>query len=260
MHALLNIAVGAARLAGNSLLRSQKRLERLQVRKKGRNDLVSDADLAAEELIVDHIKKHYPDHAILAEESGASGESDTCWIIDPLDGTTNFLHGFPVYSVSIAVQYRDRLEHACIYDPLRDELFTASRGEGARLDGKKLRVSPTRKLADGLIATGFPYRDGEFDDDRYLAQLREVLRASAGVRRPGSAALDLAYVAAGRLDGFWEHNLKVWDVAAGALLIREAGGIVSGHSGSEDFMTTGNIITGAPKVFVELNQIVATAR
>ncbi len=257
MHALLNIAVGAARLAGNSLLRAQKKLERLQVHKKGRNDYVSEADVAAEQLIVEHIHKHYPDHAILAEEGGASGDNETCWIIDPLDGTTNFLHGFPVYSVSIAVQFRGRLDHACIYDPLRDELFTASRGEGARLDGHKLRVSPSRKLADALVGTGFPYRKGGIDDDQYLAQLKAVLNNCAGVRRPGSAALDLAYVAAGRLDAFWEHNLATWDVAAGALLIREAGGIVSGHGGSEDFMATGNIIAGAPKVFAELERLIS---
>lgn len=256
MHALMNIAIGAARLAGNSLLRSMKRLDRLQVHRKGHNDFVSEADTKAEALIVEHIHKHYPDHAILAEEGGASGESDHLWIIDPLDGTTNFLHGLPIFSVSIALKVRGRMEHACIYDPLREEIFSASRGQGAQLEGRKIRVSKTRKLADALIGTGFPYREKELDDGPYFTQLREVLKHSSGVRRPGSAALDLAYVAAGRLDGFWEYNLKPWDIAAGSLLIREAGGIVAGHSGSDEYMESGNIIAGNPKVFGELAKII----
>ena len=260
MHPLLNIAIAAARIGGNSLLRSAKSLDRLTVRSKGRNDFVSEADLRAEAAIVEHIHKHYPDHAILAEEGGASGESDHEWIIDPLDGTTNFLHGIPVFSVSIGVRIRNRLSHAVVYDPNREELFTASRGEGAQLDGRRIRVSGVAKLADALIGTGFPYRRGGPDRDTYLGQLGTLLEKTAGIRRPGSAALDLAYVAAGRFDGFWEHNLKPWDVAAGALLIREAGGIVTALDGTDNYLETGSILAGTPKIVAEMAPVVVTRR
>lgn len=255
MHALLNIATGAALLAGKSLLRSLKQVHRLEVHSKGRNDFVSEADVRAEQVIIEHIHKHYPDHAILAEEGGSQGDSDHVWIIDPLDGTTNFLHGFPSFCVSIAVQVKGRLEHATVYDPLREELFSASRGEGAQLEGRRIRASKTPRLSEALVGTGFPYRSDAKDCDAYLKQLQKVMQASSGVRRPGAAALDLAYVAAGRLDGFWEHNLKIWDIAAGALLIREAGGIISGLDGSEDYLQHGNVLAGNPKVFAEMARL-----
>lgn len=260
MQPLLNIAVGAARLAGNSLLRNLKRLERLSIQRKGTNDFVSEADVQAEQAIIEHIHKHHPDHAILAEESGISGDSEHVWIIDPLDGTTNFLHGFPVFCVSIALRSHGRLEHAVVYDPLREELFTASRGIGAQLDGRKIRVSSTLKLDEALIGTGFPYRDGGIEPDVYMKQFRKIQGAVAGVRRPGAAALDLAYVAAGRLDGFWEHNLQPWDIAAGALLIREAGGIISGIDGGENFLETGDVLTANRKIYAEMAGLIGRSK
>ncbi|MEE4162679.1 MAG: inositol monophosphatase family protein [Woeseiaceae bacterium] len=257
MHALLNVAVMAARKAGNLLARKVKNPEKLKVEEKGRNDFVSDADRAAETAVIETIRKHYPDHAVLAEESGADGESDTVWIIDPLDGTTNFLHGFPVFAVSIAVQVKGRMEHAVVYDPLRQELFTASRGDGAQLDGHKIRTSGRTKLEQALIGTGFPYKlmDGQMAP--YLRMLETVLRNTSGVRRPGAAALDLCYVAAGRLDGFWETNLQAWDLAAGSLIIREAGGIVSGLDGSENYLETGHVLAGSPKIYAALARLCA---
>ncbi len=257
MHALLNVAVQAARRAGNILARKLNNPEKLKVEQKGRNDFVSDADRAAEDAVIETIRKHYPDHAILAEESGADGESDTVWIIDPLDGTTNYLHGFPVFAVSIGVRVKGRIEHGVVYDPMRQELFTASRGDGAQLDGRRIRISGGTKLEHALIGTGFPYKliDGEMTP--YLNMLEKVLRNTSGVRRPGAAALDLAYVAAGRLDGFWETNLNAWDLAAGSLLIREAGGIISGLDGSEDFLDTGHVLAGSPKIYAALAQLCA---
>jgi len=257
MHALLNVAVMAARTAGNLLVRKLNNPQKLKVEEKGRNDFVSDADRAAESAIIETIRKHYPDHAVLAEESGADGDSDTVWIIDPLDGTTNFLHGFPVFAVSIGVQVKGRMEHAVVYDPLRQELFTASRGDGAQLDGRKIRISGRTKLEQALIGTGFPYKlmDGEMTP--YLRMLETVLRNTSGVRRPGAAAIDLCYVAAGRLDGFWETSLQPWDLAAGSLIIREAGGIVSGLDGSENYLETGHVLAGTPKIYAALARLCA---
>jgi len=251
MHPLLNIAVRAARRAGEVIVRSLVRLESLEVTSKGRNDYVSEIDRAAERDIIDIIHKHYPDHAILAEESGGSGDNDTVWIIDPLDGTTNFLHGFPVFAVSIAVQQRGRLEIGVIYDPMRQEVFTAARGEGAHLENRRIRVSKQRGLEGALLATGFPYREDERYADNYFAMFRMLASMTAGVRRPGSAALDLAYVAAGRVDGFWEMGLKAWDTAAGTLMIREAGGRV-GTLGGDEYRLGPNIVAGAPKVYEAL--------
>ena len=257
MHALLNVAVMAARRAGNSLIRNLVKLDKLNIEKKGRNDYVSDADRAAEREVIDTIHKHYPDHAVLAEESGPSGESDTLWIIDPLDGTTNYLHGFPVFCVSIGVQVNGRMEHAVVYDPMRQELFTASRGTGAQLDGRRIRVSGQTQLERALIGTGFPFRQADHALPPYLKMLEKVVRNTSGVRRPGAAALDLCYVAAGRLDGFWETGLAPWDLAAGSLIIREAGGIVSGLDGSENFLDTGHILTGTPKIYSGLAKLCA---
>ena len=258
MHALLNVAVMAARRAGAVLIRKMVNLEKLEVEKKGHNDYVSEADRAAEKTVIDCILKHYPDHAILAEESGVQGESDTVWIIDPLDGTTNYLHGFPVFAVSIGVQVKGRMEHAAVYDPIRQELFTASRGQGAQLDGRRIRVSGQAQLERALIGTGFPFRQADTEIAPYLEMLGKVVRNTSGVRRPGAAALDLSYVAAGRLDGFWETGLAPWDLAAGSLLIREAGGIVSGLDGSENFFDSGHVLCGTPRIYAGLAKLCAT--
>ncbi|MGD8378545.1 MAG: inositol monophosphatase family protein [Gammaproteobacteria bacterium] len=257
MQPLLNIAVRAARRAGDIIIRQMDRLDTVQVKAKRRNDFVSEVDQQAEEAIIDTIRRTHPDHAFLAEESGGQGNSDFVWIIDPLDGTTNYLHGFPAFCVSIALKIRDRVEHGVIYDPLRQELFTASRGEGAQLDGRRIRVAGLRGLEGALIGTGFPFR--EFADlDAYLNMFRTIVQETAGVRRAGSAALDLAYVAAGRLDGFWELGLRPWDMAAGALMIREAGGMVGDLRGG-DFLQTGDILAGNPKVFTALHKALAPA-
>ena len=247
----------AARRAGETLVRKMRNLDKLRIETKGRNDFVSDADHAAERAIMATVEKHYPDHAFLAEESGIVGESDHVWIIDPLDGTTNFLHGFPVFAVSIAVQVKGRIEHAVVYDPLRQELFTASRGQGAQLDGHKIRVSRRDRLDEALVGTGFPYRQADAELEPYLAMLGKVVRSTTGVRRPGAAALDLAYVAAGRLDAFWETGLAAWDLAAGGLLIREAGGIISGLDGSENFLETGHVLCGSPRAYAAIAKLCA---
>lgn len=251
MQPLLNIAVRAARRAGDIIVRAIPRLDAVAVHSKGRNDYVTEIDRAAEADIIETIRRLHPDHAFLAEESGASGDSDVVWIIDPLDGTTNFMHGFPTFAVSIAAQVRGRIEHAVVFDPMRQEMFTASRGEGAQCEGRKIRVSKQTTLEGSLIATGFPYRADSPWLDEYLAMLKAVMIKAAGLRRPGAASLDLAYVAAGRCDGFWEMGLKPWDTAAGTLLITEAGGRVGTLSG-EDYKQGGHIIGGTPKVFAAL--------
>ncbi len=258
MHPLLNVAVMAARDAGRILIKKMVNLGKLKVEQKGHNDFVSDADRAAEKAAINCIHKHYPDHAILAEESGASGESDTVWIIDPLDGTTNYLHGFPVFAVSIGVQDKGRMEHAVVYDPLRQELFTASRGAGAQLDGHKIRVSGQMELARSLIGTGFPFREAGLDVTPYMNMLTKTIVHTSGVRRAGAAALDLCYVAAGRLDAYFETGLAPWDLAAGSLIVREAGGIVSGLDGSENFLETGHVLTGTPRIYRDFAKLCAT--
>jgi myo-inositol-1(or 4)-monophosphatase len=258
MHALLNVAVMAARRGGNTLMWHANKLDKLNVEKKGRNDYVSEADRDAEQAVIETIHKHYPDHAILAEESGASGQSDTVWIIDPLDGTTNFLHGFPVFAVSIGVQVKGRIEHGVVYDPVRQELFTASRGTGAQLDGRRIRVSGQTHLEHSLVGTGFPFRQAESELPPYLTMFEKIMRNTSGIRRPGAAALDLSYVAAGRLDAFWETGLAPWDLAAGSLIIREAGGIITGLDGSENFLETGHVLTGSPKIYGALTRLCAT--
>jgi myo-inositol-1(or 4)-monophosphatase len=252
---LLNIAVRAARRAGEVIVRSLNRLEALTITSKGRNDFVSEVDHAAEQEIIGTIRRSYPNHAFLAEESGRTGpdaeNNETVWIIDPLDGTTNFLHGFPTFAVSIACQQRGRLEHAVVYDPMRQELFTASRGGGAHLDNRRMRVSKQRGLEGALIATGFPYRANTRYIDAYLAMLKVAMQSTAGVRRPGAAALDMAYVAAGRVDAFWEIGLAPWDTAAGTLLIQEAGGHIGTLTGAE-YRQEGHVIAGTPKVYTAL--------
>ena len=251
MHPMLNIAVKAARRAGSIINRASRNLEAIAVKEKAANDFVSEVDREAEQAIIRTLHDAYPDHSILAEESGASGTSEHQWIIDPLDGTTNFLHGFPQYAVAIALRHRGVITQAVIYDPARNDLFTASRGRGAFLNDQRIRVSKRIQLRSSLIGTGFPFRQLEHLDT-YLAILRELTKSTAGLRRPGSATLDLAYVAAGRLDGFWEFGLSPWDMAAGALLITEAGGLVGDLTGENRYLDTGNIIAGTPKVFVEL--------
>ncbi len=257
MHPLVNIGIKAARLAGNVILKAQDKIDELQIVQKGRNDFASQVDKAAEEIIIQTIKKAYPYHGILGEETGltqSTDRNDITWIIDPLDGTTNFLHGFPQFCVSIGVKHQDKILHGIVYDPIRDELFTASRGEGARLNDRKLRVSTNEKLENALLGTGFPFRDFE-QLDPYLKLLAALLPQCAGIRRAGAAALDLAYVAAGRLDGFWEFDLKIWDIAAGALLIQEAGGYVTTLDGSQDFLQGDSILAAPPKIYKELLKI-----
>lgn len=247
MQPMLNIAVRAARSAGRILLRHFEHTEQLKVNSKYRNEFVSEVDHRAEAAIVHELRSKYPDHAILAEESGEQQGNDYQWVIDPLDGTTNYLHGFPQFCVSIALKYRNRLEQAVVYDPLREELFTAGRGQGALLNDQRLRVSTHPSLEGALIGTGFPFRDYSHLD-KYLGMFKVMVQDTAGVRRPGSAALDLAYLAAGRYDGFWELGLAQWDIAAGALLITEAGGLVSDLAGGDRHLETGNVIAGNVKV------------
>jgi myo-inositol-1(or 4)-monophosphatase len=248
---MLNIAIRAARAGGAIIARHVDRVDTLTVTEKSHNDFVSEVDRHAERAIVETILRSYPGHAILAEEGGGRGHGDFLWIIDPLDGTTNFLHGFPHFAVSVALQVKGRLDQGVIFDPLRQELFTASRGAGAQLDGKRIRVTRRRGLAGALLGTGFAVRETE-SFDAYVETFTALAPRSASVRRAGSAALDLAYVAAGRLDGFWEFGLSPWDVAAGALLVREAGGLISDALGSEGFMDSGDVVAATPRVHGEM--------
>lgn len=247
MHPMLNIAVRAARAAGDLIVREIDRIHDITIDQKSENDFVTEVDKGAEGIIIETIKNSYPEHAFLAEESGQSGDSEFVWIIDPLDGTTNFMHGFPHYAISIALQHKGRLDQAVIYDPLRQELFTASRGKGAQLNNRKIRVSSRQQLQGSLLGTGFPFRHGE-EIDIFLDSFRRLYPLVAGIRRAGSAALDLAYVACGRLDGFWEYNLNSWDITAGALLVQEAGGINGELNGGVDFLNSGNIISANPRM------------
>jgi myo-inositol-1(or 4)-monophosphatase len=257
MHPMLNIAVRAARKAGSVINRAALAGGGLQVRSKRANDFVTEVDKGAEAAILEIVRKAYPDHAILAEESGESGgksgagKDEYRWIIDPLDGTTNFIHGFPQYCVSIGVEHRGAPEHAVVYDPVKDELFTASKGRGAFLNDRRIRVSKCARLGEALVGTGFPFKELA-RADLYLKQLRAMMEKSSGVRRAGAAALDLAYVACGRLDAFWELGLSPWDMAGGTLLIQEAGGLVGDLSGDQGFMESGDVCAAAPKLFPAL--------
>ncbi len=256
---MITIALRAARKAGALIEQALERSEFLQVENKSPNDFVTEIDKAAEKEIIYHLRKAYPEHSILGEEGGKQGaaNSDYEWIIDPLDGTTNFIHGIPHFAVSIACKYRGQLEHAVVLDPVKREEFTASRGKGATLNGRRIRVSNRKGLDGGLIGTGIPFNGYSLEHiDEYLAAVREIAGQTAGIRRPGSAALDLAYVAAGRFDGFWEMNLHEWDFAAGALLVKEAGGLISDFQGGNSYMQSGNIVCASPKVFKPLLQIV----
>lgn len=257
MHPMINLGITAARRAGNLIVRYMDRLDKVNISEKTANDFVTEVDHAAEQEIIDVIHKAHPDHKILAEESGASEhDHDIQWIIDPLDGTMNYIHGFPHFAVSIACQIKDKIEHAVIYDPIRQEIFTASRGRGAYVNERRIRVSQEKKLNYALIGTGFPFRQ-HHQLKYYMNIFQEVYPQTSGVRRTGSACLDLAYVAAGRLDGFWELNLKPWDIAAGVLLIKEAGGLVGDIHGGETYLETGNIVAGNPRIFKGLLQAIA---
>lgn len=246
---MLTMAVRAARAAGTVISRATDHVADLTIESKQRNDFVSEVDRQAELAIIDILKRAYPDHQFLGEESGDSGQTDSAyrWIIDPLDGTTNFLHGLPHYSVSIALEYQGRIELGVIYNPSNQELYTAERGGGAFLNNRRIRVAGLRTLEGALLGTGFPFRP-EQDVNAYLKTFRALHGPLAGIRRAGSAALDLAYVAAGRLDGFWEFGLQPWDMAAGILMVREAGGVVVDFAGKEAFMTSGNLIAANPKI------------
>ena len=255
MQPMLNIAIRAARRAGDMIVRALDKLDTLQAIEKGRNDYVTEVDRQAEAAIIEIISKAYPDHSILAEESGHADGNEYQWIIDPLDGTLNFIHGMPHFAVSIALQVKGRTELGVIYDPIRQELFTCIRGAGARLDDKRIRVTTCKTLEKALIGTGFPFRKDQ-PDDLYMETFTRIQQQVSGIRRPGAAVLDLAYVAAGRFDGFWEIGLKSWDMAAGALMILEAGGLVADLSGGSDYLDCGNIVAGNPKIFKALLQTI----
>lgn len=257
LHPMLNIAVRAARSAGSIINRAALDLDVLKVGSKGTNDFVTEVDQAAEEAIISTLLEAYPGHAILAEESGrqrGSRHSDYLWIIDPLDGTTNFIHGFPVYAVSIALAFRGKVEQAVVYDPTRNDLFYASKGKGAYLNDRRLRVSKRIRMSDALIGTGFPFRKGD-NFRRYLKMFEEVMQQCAGMRRPGAAALDLCYVAAGWYDGFFETGLSPWDVAAGSLMITEAGGLVGNFTGEADFLYQREVVAATPRIYGQLVQM-----
>ncbi len=276
---MMNVAVKAARSAGNIINRASLNLERLQVARKQQNDFVTEVDQAAEYAVIEVLKEAYPTHHFYAEESGylsASGESlglltwdqvialqqpdedHFMWVIDPIDGTTNFIHGFPQFAVSIALFVNGTIQQGVIYDPTRDELFTATKGAGAYLNHRRLRVSQQLRLADCLIGTGFPYRDDQ-NLDHYVHLFKKMTRNCAGLRRPGAASLDLAYVAAGRLDGFFEGDLKPWDMAAGILLIQESGGLVGQYDGEEGYFSSGQIMAANPKIFAQMASLLSRA-
>ena len=262
MHPMLTIAVKAARRAGNVITRGARELDLLTVTAKGPKDFVSEVDHAAEQAIVETLHAAYPDHAILAEEGtgrGQNPDAEYLWIIDPLDGTTNFLHGFPQYCVSIALAHKGIVTQGVVYDPVRNDLFTATRGRGAFLNDRRIRVSRRAHLRECLIGTGFPFRDGSYLDT-YMQMMKAMIQQAAGLRRPGAAALDLAYVAAGFFDGFFEIGLNAWDVAAGSLLVLEAGGLIGDLSGEGNYLYGGQVIAATPKVFAQIVQALAPFR
>ncbi|MEJ5149762.1 MULTISPECIES: inositol monophosphatase family protein [Comamonas] len=259
LHPMLNMAIKAARAAGAIINRAALDVESVRVSTKQVNDFVTEVDQASEQAIIETLLTAYPDHGILAEESGneyGNPRSNHIWIIDPLDGTTNFIHGFPVYCVSIALAVNGRVEQAVVYDPTRNDLFTATRGRGAFLNERRIRVSKRTQLRDTLITTGFPFRPGD-NFKQYMAMLGDVMQRTSGVRRPGAAALDLAYVAAGFSDGFFETGLSIWDVAAGSLLVTEAGGLVGNFTGEADFLEQREVLAGTPRIYGQLVPILA---
>jgi len=248
MSALLNTAVSAAYAAGEIILRNIQRLDSIKISEKGKNEFVSEVDQKAEERILSIISKKYPNDSVLAEESGLSKESsDNQWLIDPLDGTTNYIHNFPHYAVSIALQKNKELILGVVYDPFKQELFTAEKGQGALLNNHKIRVSERTNIEGALLGTGIPFREGQ-DVEQYIETLKSFIKESAGIRRAGAAALDLAYVASARLDGFWETKLNPWDIAAGIVIVREAGGLITDLEGGENYFDTGNILAANVKI------------
>lgn len=255
MHPMLNTAVKAARKAGSIITRASSDIDKLNIQSKRQNDFVSEVDHAAEEAIISVLHQAYPTHGFLAEESGEkNSDAEFVWVIDPLDGTTNFLHGFPQYCVSIGLLHKGVPNQAVVFDPNRNELFTASKGVGAYLNDRRIRVTKTDHLEDALMGTGFPFREvGGIDD--YLRMFKNMTLSCSGIRRPGAAALDLAWVAAGRLDGFWEIGLSPWDMAAGALLVREAGGLVGDLAGEDKFMASGRVVASNGKLFAAILKV-----
>lgn len=259
LHPMLNIAIKAARTAGSIINRASLDLDLLNVDSKGPNDFVTEVDQAAEEAIIDTLLTAYPGHGILGEETGrahGAQDSEFTWIIDPLDGTTNFIHGYPVYCVSIALAHRGQIQQAVVYDPTRNDLFQASRGRGAYLNDRRIRVSKRTRLSESLIGTGFPFRKGD-NFKRYLKMFETVMQACAGLRRPGAAALDLCYVAAGYYDGFFETGLQPWDVAAGSLIITEAGGLIGNFTGESDFLHQREVLAASPRIYGQLVSLLA---
>ena len=259
LHPMLNIAIKAARAAGAIINRASLDVDLIKVNTKAPNDFVTEVDQAAERAVIETLLSAYPGHGILAEESGSmhgAKDSDYVWIIDPLDGTTNFIHGLPQYAVSIALSFKGQLQQAVVYDPARNDMFYASKGRGAFLNDKRLRVSKRTRMADSLIGTGFPFRKGD-DFQRYMKMFEAVMVSCAGLRRPGAAALDLCYVAAGWYDGFFETGLSPWDIAGGALMITEAGGLIGNFTGESDFLYQREVIAGNPRIYGQLVQLLA---
>ncbi len=254
LHPMLNVAIKAARSAGSVINRASMDLDLLKVSTKSPNDFVTEVDQKAEEIIIETLLAAYPGHGILAEESGRShgaANSEYVWIIDPLDGTTNFIHGLPFYAVSIALAFRDQIQQAVVYDPTRNDLFYASKGRGAYLNDKRLRVSKRTRMGDSLIGTGFPFRRGD-NFQRYMRMFEEVSQKCAGLRRPGAAALDLCYVAAGHYDAFFETGLSPWDIAAASLMITEAGGLIGNFTGESDYLHQREVLAGNPKIYAQM--------
>ena len=259
LHPMLNTAIKAARAAGGIINQASRDLDLIKVNTKGPNDFVTEVDQMAERAVIDTLLSAYPGHGVLAEESGrthGAKDSEYVWIIDPLDGTTNFIHGLPMYCVSIALEFRGQIQQGVVYDPTRNDLFYASKGRGAFLNDKRLRVSKRIRMADALIGTGFPFRRGD-SFKRYMQMLELVMQSCAGVRRPGSAALDLCYLAAGYYDAFFETGLSPWDVAAGALIVTEAGGLVGNFTGEADFLHQREVVAGNPKIYAQLVTMLA---
>lgn len=257
MQPMLNIAITAARAAAEIIIRNLDNLDRLKISEKENQEFFSEVDVKAEQAIINHIHKAYPEHGIIAEESGSYNDNaETVWIIDPLDGTTNFLRGFPFFSVSLAVRIKNKIEHGVVFDPIRQECFSASRGYGAQMNARRIRVSSRNHLSAAVIGAGFPVRNPSLAST-FIPTAESLFGNCAGIRRSGSAALDLAYVANGRLDGMFEFNLRPWDFAAGSLLIKEAGGLISDFAGTEQFHKSGNIVAGNPKIFKALLQTLA---